>query len=177
MTATIDFTADAFDTALTSLLADILPVGTPVVRGQVNRVPQVNGDDFVVFWPLNRLRLATNVDTWSGVNPTTLAHAEAVKVTVQIDVHGPLSGDNTTRISTLLRDDYACQFLAALGVPMQPLEADDGRQIPFINGESQYEDRFVIQASFQANVTVSTGQQFAATLAAGIISVDATYPP
>ena len=35
----------------------------PVIRGQVNRVPQPTSPDHVVMWPLMRTRLATNVDT------------------------------------------------------------------------------------------------------------------
>lgn len=34
----------------------------PIIRGQVNRVPQPKTPDYVVMWPLMRNRLATNID-------------------------------------------------------------------------------------------------------------------
>jgi hypothetical protein len=57
-------------TALRAVLLDILPSGTEVVRGQVNRVPEVKADDFVVFTPLRRPRISTNVDANKDVRFT-----------------------------------------------------------------------------------------------------------
>ena len=34
----------------------------PIIRGQVNRVPEPGQPDFIVLWPLMRDRLATNID-------------------------------------------------------------------------------------------------------------------
>ena len=39
----------------------------PVIRGQVNRVPQPAQTDYVVIWPVTRARLATNTDTLADV--------------------------------------------------------------------------------------------------------------
>lgn len=52
------------DGAIGLFLKAILPAGTEVVRGQVNRVPQPKSDDYVVFWPTLKPRLATNVDDY-----------------------------------------------------------------------------------------------------------------
>jgi hypothetical protein len=49
--------------ALRSFLISVLPPGTPVVRGQINRVAESSAGDFVVFWPLRQSRLATNIVT------------------------------------------------------------------------------------------------------------------
>lgn len=99
------------------------------------------------------------------------------EVEVQIDVHGPNSADNAQRISTLLRDDYGVQLLASSGYDVVPLHADEPKQIPFVNGENQYEDRYVIEAKLQINPTVTVPQQFAETVTVGTIDVDAVYPP
>lgn len=98
-------------------------------------------------------------------------------ITIQVDVHGPNSTDNTQRIVTLFRDAFACDFFTDGGYPVQPLYIDNGDQIPFVNGENQYEDRWVLKARLQANPVVSTPQQFADTLTVGIKEIDTYYPP
>lgn len=60
-------TDSAIFTALRSFLLAILPAGTEVVQGQVNRVAEPQVADFIVITPLRRIRLATNVDTAADV--------------------------------------------------------------------------------------------------------------
>jgi hypothetical protein len=57
-------TEQQIDTALVGFLASVLPGGTPVILGQLNRVPQPQPGNHVVLWPLRRDRLATNIDGW-----------------------------------------------------------------------------------------------------------------
>jgi hypothetical protein len=113
---------------------------------------------------------------------------QEAEVDVQIDVHGPNSHDNAAVITTLFRDDYAVeQFLtfgsAPPGYPgvgifganpwqqnvgnytaVAPIHADDPRQIPFLNAEQQYENRWIITARLQANQIVSVPLQFFSTV-------------
>ena len=53
----------AIYTVLRAFLLSALPSGTPVIRGQVNRVPEPANSDFAVMWVTSRVRLATNEDT------------------------------------------------------------------------------------------------------------------
>lgn len=100
-----------------------------------------------------------------------------MKLTVQVDVHGPNSTDYAQIIVTLFRDDYACVFFAENEPPLAPLYIDNGQQIPFVSGEKQYEDRWVLEAKLQLNPVVSTPMQFADTLSVGLKEIDSTYPP
>lgn len=59
---TINLTQSNIQTALRSFLLSVLPSGVEVVQGQINRVPEPRGDDFVMFWVLGEERLSTNVD-------------------------------------------------------------------------------------------------------------------
>lgn len=99
-----------------------------------------------------------------------------MKLTIQLDVHGPNSTDNTQMLVALFRDAVACDFFTAGGYPIQPLYIDDGRQLPFINGEQQYEDRWVLEAKIQANPVTSVPMQFAATLTPTVTPVDVVIP-
>lgn len=49
-------------TILRSFLIDVLPDGTDVILGQVNRVPEPSAGQFVVMTPVHILRLGTNLD-------------------------------------------------------------------------------------------------------------------
>lgn len=100
----------------------------------------------------------------------------STEVTIQLDVHGPASADNAQRFTTLWRDEYACSFMVRAGFPGQPLYTSDPRQMPFINGEQQYEFRWVIDAALQVNPVISFPLEFADQLAATLIEVDTTYP-
>lgn len=101
---------------------------------------------------------------------------EPTEYTVQIDVHGPNSADNAQAISSLFRDAYATQTFAALNPNVQPLHADDPRQIPFINGENQIENRWVVTAVMQANFTVDVPQQYADEANVNLIEVESAFP-
>jgi hypothetical protein len=205
--------------------------GAPVqvIRGQVNRVPSPAGQDYVVIWPINRSRIAMNIDTFTdtivtgsittniltvtsvvngpalpgailygaavsvgcyiisqitglsggvgtyAVAPTanvtsqpmycgTDAHLQETEVTIQADVHGPASADNAARISTLWRDDTGYEALQAANIAIAPLYTSEPKQIPFDNGEQQVEERWMVDLCMQANIVVTTTQQFAATL-------------
>lgn len=52
---------------LGEFLQSILPATVAVVRGEVNRVPEPQGTDFVVMWPSVREPLSKTVDTYSDI--------------------------------------------------------------------------------------------------------------
>lgn len=232
--------------ALRSFLLGVLPPGVEVVRGQVNRVPEPQGSDFVVMTPLFQERLETNetsygdtivtgsisnsvfyvtavvqnegpiavgatvIDTTGALAPNTVitalgagttggvgnytvspaqivasetmyvgvrADLVATQWTVQLDIHGPASGDNCRVIETLFRSEYGVDAVAAGGQDMTPLYCSGPRQVPFINAEQQYENRWCMDAVLQINPIVGTPQQFADQLKVGLVEIDASFPP
>lgn len=103
---------------------------------------------------------------------------------IQLDVHGPNSGDNAQTVSTIFRDQFGvalfvsqCQTLGLDDNAVVPLYADDPKQIPFINDQDQYENRWVIEAFVQANMHLAVPQQFAAEVTVTEIEVLTAYPP
>ena len=84
---------------------------------------------------------------------------QKTEITLQLDVHGPNSASNAQIISTVARDGWVCEALAYSGI--QPLYAAEARQVAFINAESQFEDRYVVELCLQGNPTVGVAQQFA----------------
>jgi hypothetical protein len=103
--------------------------------------------------------------------------AQPMKVTMQLDVHGPQSADNVALITTLFRDEFGVTQFQSSGFDVTPLYMSEPRQTPFVNDEHQIEQRWVIDAVMQCNPIVTVPQQFADVLALSLIEVDARYPP
>lgn len=227
-------------TVLGNFLTSVLPVGVPILQGQINRVAEPAAADYVKMWILFRNRLATNLDTltdrWftgsisgqtmtitavgsgalavnspifgagvangtivtafgtgvGGIGTYTVSLSQTVgsetlaagtigalqptEITVQLDVHGPNSGDNAQIISTLFRDEFGVESFDSSGFNIEPLYSEDPRQLPFQNAEQQWEQRWTIDVVMQANPIVTFGQEFSAAPAVPtLIDVLTTY--
>lgn len=170
-------TESAIMTALRTFLLSLNLAGTPdVIQGQANRVPEPTGPDFIIFTPTYRRRLETNVETWATAPdpapaPVAIAAGRGTEITVQLDIHGPNGSDNAQVIATLWRSDYACRAIDP--AIFQPFFATDGQQMPFINAERQFENRWVMSVVLQANPIVSTTAAFADSVNVNIIGTGA----
>lgn len=167
-------TEAAVFTILRSFLTEILDATVEVYDGQDNRAGEPNALNFVMMTPLRRPRLSTNVDTYTDGfrtdGPQIKSVQQSTQFSIQLDVYGPAAGDNAQIISTLLRDEYATAFMAPT---CQPLYASDPDQMPLINGEDQYQQRWRMTAELQANPVVTVPQQFAGTLKVTTFEADA----
>lgn len=250
--ATISVTERDCFVALRAFLTQILGDAVPIVRGQVNRVPEPIEGDFVVMWPLGHSRLSSGYNYYSDnefvgqINGSVLGVSEIrngsvmvgsvltdtegqilrdtvvleqlhpvmipggigiykvskaqgypgpllnssgslvldsngdpmasgvgpifagvrhdlvqTELRVQMDVHGPNSSNNAKIIEGIFRTEVAVYSFLNGGLDVAPLYCDDPRQIPFINAEKQYENRWSIDAHLQFNPVIGTHQQFA----------------
>ena len=158
-------------TAVRALILNVLPtIGAENVRqGQQDDVPMPTGPNFIILTPGDRGALATTVREYrpdDGERDTT----RSTRFGMQIDFYGPDATDNGQRFAILFRDMYGCDFLRPYDV--QPLFTDDGRQMPLVNSEKQYETRWMIRTVLQINPTVSTTQEFADTVIVKIVEAD-----
>lgn len=108
------------------------------------------------------------IGTITGVAYGSATSMQPIKMTIQLDVHGPLAGDNAQIISTLLRDTYGVDQFATSGFDVTPLYASDPKQLPFINGEEQVETRWVVDAVLQCNPVVTIPQQYGQTVTVAV---------
>lgn len=166
----LSITEDDILTALRTFLLSVLPTGIEVIQGQDNRVPEPKGPDFVVMTPMSRARLATNTDSWTGAQPTTMMIVQPTQVTVQLDLHGAGASDSAQLVSTLARDYYGIDHVDSATIV--PLYTNDAIQVPFINGEGQYEDRWTMNIVMQVSPIVVTEQQFADIVSVTITSAE-----
>lgn len=172
MSATVSLTESAVFTALRAYILTLIPC--EVIRSLGNGVPTPVGG-FIALTTLSQTRLSTNVDSYADTTPTTGTKSaqQAIQYSIQIDCYGPLSGDWAAILSTLLRDEASC---IALGPDVQPLDADDPKNMPIVNGEQQYVARWIVTALLQANPVVATPMQFFTSATVGLIDVDTNYP-
>ena len=119
---------------------------------------------------------AVTAQTLSSGAETIMQPTDAV---IQLDVHSASDGvasDMAQTISTLIRDERATRFFADAGIDGAPLYAEDPRQVPFLNGEQQYETRYVVDVHIQANQALGLPQQFADEAVIDVMNVEATFP-
>lgn len=180
MTATVDTSLDDLYTSVGNFIQLVLGTDIPVEQGQANRVasPPVATDGgtppsgFVQMQAFISKRTTTNQDSFDPVNQLLMAQSNS-QVEVQLDFYGPLSKNWAEMVSTLWRDDYGC---ANLGPTCQPLHADEAIQSALVDGEEQYEERWMLKAYLQYNPVTTVGQQSATALAVVAKNVDVTFP-
>lgn len=152
-------------TALVSFVNTILSqLGAQnVQQGQQNRTPMPLGPDWCLLVPADRSPLATTVHNYTQTSPHdgtgTRQTARSTQVGVFVNFYGPNATDNGQVFNQLFRDMYGYDFLIPSGVA--PLWCDDGRQMPLIDSEEQYQTRWMIHALVEIVPVVSTAQQFA----------------
>lgn len=162
--------ADVF-TALGRFLEDVLTSGTDVIQGQDNRVPEPRAQNFVTMTMLRMPRLSTNREEQDSLG-LAMKITQSAQCVVQIDVHGPAAFNNANILTTTFRSSYATAFFAAIGPAIVPLYTGDPRQVVFVDGEKQYEDRYLIEANLQIKPAVTAAAQSARQLTVDIISAE-----
>jgi hypothetical protein len=174
MTASVTPTQNDMFVVLQAFIVGLIGLDIDhVVQGLGNGVAMPLGG-FIVMTELFQNRLATNVSTYADPTPTTGAKSsqQSTQVTVQLDCYGPDSADWAAILSTMLRDEYACEALAPT---VQPLHADDPKMLPLVDGEQQYEQRWTVSAVLQFNPVVSTPMQFFDEVHVDFVEADAAH--
>lgn len=172
---------DYADTRFTASIAGTSMVVTAVQFGVLNVGAVVFGVDVtagttIVSGPSGGVGTYVITPTQTVSSRTMAAgqqtFEQATNAVYQLDIHGPNATDNAAIVSTMTRDAYAVDWFNDRSTRVVPLFADDPRQGPFINGESQYEDRWIVEISLQVNYLITAPQQFADAAVVDVTSVD-----
>jgi hypothetical protein len=153
----------------------LIDSGYPVMNLAVNTVivDQISGS------PPGGIGTYTVAPSQTVAQETMYAGVRAdlvgTKMVVQLDIHGPNSGNNVRLIDTLFRSEVGTASFESSGLAIDPLYCDDAKQMPFVNDQQQYEDRWVMEACLQFNAVVGTPQQFAVELEAKVIEAAVNY--
>ncbi|CAB5155392.1 hypothetical protein UFOVP150_5 [uncultured Caudovirales phage] len=145
--------------ALGDFLVAVLPTSTPIMQTQDNLVGMpISG--FVTMNNSSKKRLATNIHTYEKTTPIVgYKHVMvSTQYNIHLDLYGPDSGMWAATVQTLFRDEFATSIMPS---NIQPLHADDPIQLPLIDGERNYTERWKLQVYMQYNPIVTVAQQFA----------------
>lgn len=148
-----------------------------VIQGLPNRAAMpLASPGFVTMQIPRTRRLRTNQDTrdLTDVAPTAIAVEMGTELRMQLDLYGAAAGDWAVILQALLRDETGC---IALAPACQPLYTGDAFLAPLDDSESQYEQRWTLEAVLQYNPVTSVPMQFADTASVTLINVDEAYPP
>jgi hypothetical protein len=175
LSPTEDQTFDAMWAWVTSLFDPSIAV--QVFKGYQNMASTPYGT-YVVISPAVKERLnqglrgyVYNAQTQVG----TVTQQRNTNYSWQIDVYGPQAADWADVISIVWRSNTAADALR--GGAIVPLYADEPRQLNIVNGEDQYEARFMTTLFGQVNQTVTLAQQFATTATVQVLPpVDIVTP-
>lgn len=170
----------ATTTALRAFLQTILPPDLPVLLARQNRMAAPNGP-FALMALLLHQQIATSATRYTANTRIILQQQD---ITVQVSLFGAGAADNVQRISTVFQNGCTAEFftafyqstLAQTPPPprIAPLYAGPARQIPFVNGERQYEEHWQIDLHLQASFALSLPQPMAS--AARLALADVTSP-
>ncbi|OUJ07890.1 hypothetical protein HK23_01125 [Acetobacter malorum] len=170
----------ATTTALRAFLQTILPPDLPVLLARQNRMAAPNGP-FALMALLLHQQIATSATRYTANTRIILQQQD---IAVQVSLFGVGAADNVQRISTVFQNGWAAEFFMAfhqntLGQTpppprIAPLYAGPARQIPFVNGERQYEEHWQIDLHLQASFALSFPQPMAS--AARLALADVTSP-
>lgn len=173
---TPDLTTDAVITELIAFLQPFVGnwdgttinpnVPTPIIRGQVNRVPMPGTTPEGPFVKVTESH-RKNLDAPSQFQSTDPAKQEATisnskQLDVQIDFYGRAAGEWSAAVESAWRSLYGTgQFPDGI----KPLYCSDAHQLALVTGEEQYEDRWALTGSLEYNPSVIVPQQSATELA------------
>ena len=180
MAATISVTEYSVFVALRAWIQYVIGTNVEVVQELDNRVPTPVGG-FILMNCLNRSNLSWPVISFTdddaiGTAPAVTLQTNTLPIdyAVQVDCYGPLAGDWATMLDATWHSMTTTGFLEIY--PIYPLYSEGPKQVPFIDGESQYQHRWVVVLHLQYNPAVSFSQQFADIATISLINVDAVYP-
>lgn len=152
---------------VTSLTEGIVPIGLAIYGANIASPCQISAQlsgtpNGLGTYSVTTIPDAASEAIYAGVRETT----QKTEIVMQLDVHGPSSGDNAQRITTLMRDQFGVDAFAAQNPNIAPLYCDAPRMIPFTNGEQQYEERWTVDLHLQCDIAILVTQQFADQLEA-----------
>jgi hypothetical protein len=154
-----DLTMDAIIDTLADYAEPI--IGT-CQSAQANRVKMPKGQ-FCILTPLRFTRLSTTreVSQDTGIQATSaMGYTEVRQADIQVDIYGDNAEDRAVALETLFFSEHAYEGIRSIDDRLTPLYSSQAIQATMINGENQYQDRYMITLSLQADITVSLPQDY-----------------
>jgi hypothetical protein len=157
--------------ALCAFVNLIVPPGTPILRGQTNRVPMPSVDCVILTTIGAPDRIGTNFDQ---VFPTETLITADFTYSVQVDFYS-LYAASWAMSGELLWRDKAAWYVMPAGI--KPLYSEGRMQLPLVGAENQWIQRWTLTLvlDYQPTLTLETDSCNTATVIPE--PIDVFYPP
>jgi len=155
-----------------------------IFKGYQNMTSTPPGVSYVVISPGIAERFNQLVRTYDST-ALVVNNLRSTDYAYQVDCYGPSGPDYANTIAIAWRTMWACDYFAGLladptpgaPLPATPLYADEPQQLNIVNGEMQYEQRFMCKLHLQANQVVALPQDFFTTPLEVVIESPADFGP
>jgi hypothetical protein len=144
-------------TGLKAWLMDALGLGTAYVVQELQNRASAPADGYVNMLHKAQKRMGMNTVAYSGPGET-ITTTRPMDFPIQVDTYGASAGDWADIIATMWASPLAIAFLASYG--LVPLFADDPVELSIVNGEAQYEERWVTVLHMQINPALAAPMTF-----------------
>lgn len=142
-------------------------ISADIFKGFQNMTATPAGTSYIVVSPGVVMRQNQNVRSYDSVNGLSLNERDT-EYSYQVDCYGPAGPDYANTIAVAWRTLWACDYFAgnnlnpppSAPLPVMPLYADEPQQLNIVNGELQFEQRFMCKLHLQANQVVALPQDF-----------------
>ena len=139
---------------------------------------------YIVLQPAQKVRqnqLRRDYDSTAGV----VNNERDTLYSYQVDCYGPSGPDYADTVAIAWATMWACDYFAGqlatptpgAPLPVTPLYADEPTQLNIVNGEMQYEQRYMTKLFAQVNQIVALPQDFFDVPPAIDVTVPADYLP
>lgn len=157
MTYAPSITMSQVFTGLKAWLMDALGVGTASVVQELQNRASAPAAGFVNMLHKTQKRLSMNTVTYSGPGETVTT-TKPTDFQIQVDSYGAAAGDWANVIAAMWASPLAVAFLAPYG--LCPLWTDDPVELSIVNGEEQFEERWVVVLHMQFNPAMAAPMTF-----------------
>ena len=180
MSYTQDLHEEDVFTVLRAFILDTLGAAVnDVIRIPNNRVPMPKTFPFITLSERMKTQIHWPIPSISdpAVQPQTNSILSGIQYEIQVDAYGPTSGDLIQMLYTVLWSPAAFDFFnSQIIVGVCPLYPDPPHQAAIVDGEAEYELRWIMPVHLQYSPTLQTTIQTAATVTVGTITQFASFP-
>lgn len=167
-------------TALCGFVSLVIPAGTPIQRGQINRVPMPSVPCVILTTIGAPRRIGTNADSTEAVivsdeitGFTAVVEAD-FEYSVQADFYSPEAESWAMSAELLWRDKIAWSSMPA---GIKPLYSEGRQQLPIVGAENQWIQRWSMTLVLDYQPTWTQPTQAATTATVIPEPIDVFYPP
>ena len=135
----------------------------PIIRGNQSREVLPSDDDFIIYTPLYKRRVGTNMHTFEAMGVPDGQNGDfsdtALFITdVQVDCFGERANEYATKINLFAHSIVCHDWLVSQSLSIRVCSCTDPQQIDFIDDTRQYCNRYTLTLSIchGAGVTSKT---------------------